>query len=80
MGWRVLRLEQLYGFAVDLINKGLAYVDDSSAEEIAAMKGSTQEPGKNSPYRDRSIEENLKLFAEMREGKYRDGEKTLRAK
>ena len=72
--------EQLYGFAVDLINKGLAYVDDSSAEEIAAMKGSTQEPGKNSPYRDRSIEENLKLFAEMREGKYRDGEKTLRAK
>jgi glutaminyl-tRNA synthetase len=72
--------EQLYDFAVALIKKGLAYVDDSTAEEIAATKGSTVEPGKNSPYRDRSIEENLQLFADMRAGKYKDGEKVLRAK
>lgn len=72
--------EQLYGFAVKLINKGLAYVDDSTAEEIAAMKGNLNEPGKNSPYRERSIEENLRLFEEMRNGKYKDGEKVLRAK
>ncbi len=72
--------EQLYDFAVTLIQKGLAYVDDSTAEEIAAMKGSTVAPGINSPYRDRSIEENLQMFADMRAGKYKDGEKTLRAK
>ena len=72
--------EQLYDFAVTLIKKGLAYVDDSTAEEIAATKGSTQSPGTNSPYRDRSVEENLQLFADMRAGKYKDGEKTLRAK
>ncbi len=72
--------ETLYGYAVKLIEKGLAYVDDSSAEQIAAMKGNQQEPGKASPYRDRSVEENLRLFREMREGKYADGEKTLRAK
>lgn len=72
--------DTLYNFAVDLIKKGLAYVDDSTAEEIAATKGSTTEPGKNSPYRNRSIEENLQLFAEMKEGKYKDGEKVLRAK
>ncbi len=72
--------EQLYGFAVQLISKGLAYVDDSTAEEIAATKGNTQEPGKDSPYRTRSIEENLQLFADMRAGKYADGEKVLRAK
>ncbi|MBS1587800.1 MAG: glutamine--tRNA ligase/YqeY domain fusion protein [Bacteroidetes bacterium] len=72
--------EQLYQFAVTLIKKGLAYVDDSTAEEIAATKGSTVEPGKNSPYRDRTVEENLQLFEEMRAGKYQDGEKTLRAK
>ena len=72
--------EQLYQFAVALIKKGLAYVDDSTAEEIAATKGSTFEPGKNSPYRDRSTDENLQLFEEMRAGKYKDGEKTLRAK
>ncbi len=72
--------EQMYEFAVTLIKKGLAYVDDSTAEEIAATKGSTTEPGKNSPFRDRSTEENLQLFAEMREGKYKDGEKVLRAK
>jgi glutaminyl-tRNA synthetase len=72
--------ETLYEFAIRLIKKELAYVDDSSAEEIAAMKGNLNEPGKNSPYRERSIDENLKLFAEMREGKYKDGEKVLRAK
>lgn len=72
--------EKLYEFAVTLIKKGLAYVDDSTADEIAAMKGSTTAPGTNSPYRDRSIEENLRLFEEMKNGKYKDGEKTLRAK
>jgi glutaminyl-tRNA synthetase len=72
--------ETLYGYAVKLINDGKAYVDDSSSEAIAAMKGSTTEPGTNSPFRDRSIEENLQLFADMREGRFRDGEKVLRAK
>lgn len=72
--------EQLYGFAVKLIEKGLAYVDDSSAAEIAALKGTPTEPGKNSPYRDRSVEENLQLFADMRAGKFPDGAKVLRAK
>ena len=72
--------EQLYDFACELIKKGLAYVDDSTADEIAAMKGTPTEPGKNSPYRDRSVEENLDLFARMRDGEFKDGEKTLRAK
>jgi glutaminyl-tRNA synthetase len=72
--------ETLYNFAVTLIGKGLAYVDDSTAEEIAATKGSTITPGSDSPFRNRSIEDNLTLFAEMRAGKYKDGEKTLRAK
>lgn len=72
--------EQLYTFATELIKKGLAYVDDFSAEEIAATKGSTTEPGIESPYRNRSIDENLQLFADMRAGKYKDGEKVLRAK
>lgn len=72
--------ETLYEFAVKLINKGLAYVDDSTAEEISATKGSIITPGTDSPYRNRSVEENLRLFAEMRDGKYKDGEKTLRAK
>jgi len=72
--------EQLYQFAVELIKKGLAYVDDSSSEQIAQLKGTPTEPGKDSPYRSRSIEENLQLFAEMRAGKYKDGEKVLRAK
>ena len=71
---------QLHEFAILLINKGLAYVDDGSAEEIAALKGSPTEPGKDSPYRSRSIEENLRLFEEMKAGKYKDGEKVLRAK
>lgn len=72
--------EQLYEFAVKLIRKGLAYVDDSTSEEIAAQKGTPTSPGTESPYRSRSVEENLALFAAMREGKFRDGEKVLRAK
>lgn len=72
--------EELYGYAVKLIEKGVAYVDDSTAEEMAAMKGDLNKPGSNSIYRDRSIEENLQLFTEMREGKYPDGAKVLRAK
>jgi len=72
--------DTLYGFAVQLIEKGFAYVDDSTAEEIAATKGDTVKPGINSPYRDRSVEENLQLFADMKAGKYADGEKVLRAK
>jgi glutaminyl-tRNA synthetase len=71
---------QLYEFAVKLINNGLAYVDDSTSEEIAAQKGTPTQPGKESPFRNRSREENLKLFTEMKDGKYKDGEKVLRAK
>ena len=72
--------EKLYGFAVSLIQKGLAYVDDSSKEEIAAQKGTPTEPGVENKYRGRSVAENLELFQEMREGKYPDGAKVLRAK
>lgn len=72
--------DKLYNFAVTLIKKGLAYVDDSTSEEIAAQKGNPTEPGTPSPYRDRSVEENLRLFEEMKDGKYKDGEKVLRAK
>jgi glutaminyl-tRNA synthetase len=72
--------QQLHDFAVTLIKKGLAYVDDSTAEEIAKSKGDIGVPGTNSPYRDRSVEENLQLFEEMRQGKYPDGAKVLRAK
>jgi glutaminyl-tRNA synthetase len=71
---------ELYAFACTLIKKGLAYVDDSSAEEIAAGKGTPTTPGTESPCRNRSVEENLQLFADMKAGKYRDGEKVLRAK
>jgi len=71
---------KLYEFAVELIKKGLAYVDDSTADEIAAMKGTPTEPGKDNLYRSRSIEENLSLFTQMKAGKYKDGEKVLRAK
>lgn len=71
---------QLFEFAVKLINKGLAYVDDSTSEEIASQKGTPTQPGKDSPSRDRSVDENLRLFAEMKEGRYKDGEKVLRAK
>lgn len=72
--------EQLYDYAVVLIKKGLAYVDDSTAEEIAAQKGTPTHAGTESPYRNRTVEENLELFADMRAGKYKDGEKVLRAK
>ncbi|MEP7256537.1 MAG: glutamine--tRNA ligase [Ferruginibacter sp.] len=72
--------DTLYTYAVDLIQKGLAYVDDSTADEIAAMKGTPTESGKDNQYRNRSIEENLTLFTEMKAGKYKDGEKVLRAK
>jgi glutaminyl-tRNA synthetase len=72
--------EQLYDFAVQLIKAGLAYVDDSTAEQIAAMKGTPTEPGTNSPYRDRSVEENLDLFERMRKGEFAEGSRVLRAK
>ncbi len=72
--------EQLYNFAIALIQKGLAYVDDSTSEEIAQQKGTPTEPGIANTYRSRSVEENMRLFTEMREGKYKDGEKVLRAK
>lgn len=72
--------ETLYSYAVELIKKGLAYVDDSSAEEIASQKGTPTEPGTPSPYRDRSVEENIDLFERMRKGEFKDGEKVLRAK
>ena len=72
--------EEQYNRAILLIKKGLAYVDDLNAEQITAYRGTLTEPGKNSPCRNRTIEENLKLFQEMRDGKYADGEKTLRAK
>lgn len=72
--------EQTYQCAIVLIKKGLAYVCDLSAEEINKTRGSFTEAGVESPYRNRSIEENLKLFSQMREGKFADGEKVLRAK
>lgn len=71
---------QLYEFALTLIKKGLAYVDDSTSEEIATMKGTPTEPGKNSSYRDRTVEENLDLFERMKKGEFPDGTHTLRAK
>ena len=72
--------DQLYTFAVTLIKKGLAYVDDSTSEEIAKQKGTPTTPGTDSPFRNRTVEENLTMFADMRAGKYKDGEKVLRAK
>ena len=72
--------EQLYDFAVDLIKKDLAYIDNSTSEEIAVQKGTPTQPGTNNIYRDRTVAENLELFADMRAGKYKDGEKVLRAK
>ena len=72
--------EQLYQWAEEMIKKGLAYVDDQTQEEIRIGRGTVNTPGTNSPYRDRSVEENLKLFREMRAGVYKDGEKVLRAK
>jgi glutaminyl-tRNA synthetase len=72
--------DKLYDFARTLIQKNLAYVDDSSAEEIAKLKGTPTEAGKESPFRNRSIEENINLFERMRKGEFKDGEKVLRAK
>jgi len=72
--------DKLYEYAVRLINKGLAYVDDSSSDEIAAMKGTPTEVGKDSPYRTRTIEENFDLFTRMKNGEFPDGSRTLRAK
>lgn len=72
--------EQIYQYAVQLIKKGLAYVDDLSPEEMREYRGTLTEPGRESPYRNRSIEENLELFERMRKGEFESGEKTLRAK
>lgn len=71
---------QLYAFALDLIHKGLAYVDDSTPEEIAEQKGTPLEPGRESPFRQRSVEENLELFTRMKQGEFPDGSRVLRAK
>ncbi|MCU6797127.1 glutamine--tRNA ligase/YqeY domain fusion protein [Paenibacillus sp. WQ 127069] len=72
--------EEMYERAVLLIRKGKAYIDDQSAEEIRLTRGSLTQPGQNSPHRDRSVEENLDLFARMRSGEFKDGDKILRAK
>ncbi|MDG2914976.1 glutamine--tRNA ligase [Bisgaard Taxon 10/6] len=72
--------DQLYGYAVELIKKGLAYVDELSPEEIREYRGTLTEPGKNSPYRERDVEENLALFEKMRNGEFAEGKACLRAK
>ncbi|MBE0451105.1 MAG: glutamine--tRNA ligase/YqeY domain fusion protein [Clostridia bacterium] len=71
---------QMYAYAVELIRKGLAYIDDQSADEIKATRGSLTEPGSESPYRTRSVEDNLKLFEQMKNGEFPDGTRVLRAK
>ena len=72
--------DQLYEWAEQMIQRGLAYVDDQTVEEMRLNRGTIDTPGKDSPYRNRSVEENLRLFREMKAGKYADGEKVLRAK
>jgi len=72
--------DKLYGFAVELINKGLAYVDDQDGETIASQRGSFEKPGTESPFRNRDIKENLELFEKMKSGEFEDGSKVLRAK
>ena len=72
--------DEMYEIALKLIRKGKAYVSDLTADEMREYRGTLTEPGKNDPMRERSVEENLKLFTEMKEGKFADGEKTLRAK
>ncbi len=72
--------EQLYQFAVELIEKGLAYVCDLTPEQVREYRGTLTEPGRESPYRNRSVEENLDLFRRMRAGEFPDGSRTLRAK
>ncbi len=78
--WASDYFDEMYQCAVTLIEKGKAYVCDLNADQIREYRGTLKEPGKESPYRNRSVEENLRLFEEMREGKYADGEKVLRAK
>ena len=78
--WASSYFETMYDAAVALIKKGKAFVDDLTAEQIKEYRGTLKEPGKESPYRNRSIEENLALFEDMRAGKFADGEKVLRAK
>lgn len=72
--------DQLHGFAIELISKGLAYVEELSADDIRAYRGTLNEAGKNSPYRDRSVEDNLALFEKMRNGEFKEGTACLRAK
>ncbi|KQS31730.1 glutamine--tRNA ligase/YqeY domain fusion protein [Pedobacter sp. Leaf194] len=72
--------DELYSFAVKLIEKGMAYADESAADEIASLKGTPTEPGQDSPYRNRSVSENLELFTRMKNGEFADGAYTLRAK
>lgn len=72
--------DQFYIWAIELIKKGLAYVDNQTADEIRENRGTLKQPGKNSPYRDRSIEENLELFEKMKNGEFEEGEAVLRAK
>ncbi|TCP91257.1 glutaminyl-tRNA synthetase [Cricetibacter osteomyelitidis] len=72
--------DQLYGYAIELIEKGLAYVDELSPEQMREYRGTLTEPGKNSPYRDRSVEENLALFEKMKNGEFAEGKAALRAK
>ena len=78
--WASDYFDFMYEKAILLIKKGLAYVDDLSGDEIRAYRGTLTEPGKNSPYRERSVEENLDLFERMRNGEFENGEKVLRAK
>lgn len=78
--WASDYFEKMYDSAVILIKKGKAYVDDLSQDEIRNLRGTLTSPGKNSPYRDRRVEENLRLFQEMKDGKYENGAKVLRAK
>ena len=72
--------DQLYGYAIELIEKGLAYVDELSPDQMREYRGTLTEPGKNSPYRDRPIEENLRLFEKMKNGEVEEGKMSLRAK
>ncbi|HCN5595122.1 TPA: glutamine--tRNA ligase, partial [Escherichia coli] len=72
--------DKLHAYAVELINKGLAYVDELTPEQIREYRGTLTQPGKNSPYRDRSVEENLALFEKMRAGGFEEGKACLRAK
>lgn len=72
--------DKLYEYAIELIQKGLAYVDELTPEQIREYRGTLTEPGKHSPYRDRSVEENLALFEKMRAGEFAEGQACLRAK